>query len=105
MAGMKPQTDISVNDAEWTERTPDMYKVRHMKKPPPRPKKREEKMYSPQELADSKLIDCSERHIRRLCETGELEGVNVGTRSRNWWKIPAAAVDDFMKRRGIKRKR
>lgn len=55
-----------------------------------------EKKYSPEEASRDKLFGkMSARHIRRLCEQKRIRAVNVGTRTRNWWKIPESAITEF----------
>lgn len=66
-------------------------------------KKKDEAMQSPEELEERGTLGVSARHIRRLCESGELKGIDVGTGTRHWWKIPDSAVRDFMRRRGMTR--
>lgn len=63
----------------------------------------EEKHWSPEELEEKGTLGLSSRQIRRLCESGELGGVDVGTGTRHWWKISDTAIRKFKEKRGVKR--
>lgn len=49
--------------------------------------------------AAAKRLRCSESHVRRLIEAGELRAVNVARGTVARWQIVVASIDAFMERR------
>ncbi len=44
-------------------------------------------------------LKVSENHVKALIEEGLLEAVNVGTAARKFWRIPASAYEEFLRKR------
>jgi len=49
--------------------------------------------------AAAKRLRCSESHIRRLIEAGELRAVNVARGTVARWQILVSSLDAFLERR------
>jgi excisionase family DNA binding protein len=44
----------------------------------------------------AKELGATERQVRALIDTGDLEAINIGNDSRKYWRIPVAALKRFM---------
>lgn len=47
----------------------------------------------------AKRLRCSESHVRRLIEAGELQAVNVARGTVARWQVVVASLDAFLARR------
>lgn len=55
-----------------------------------------EKFYSPEQVSEFGWLPFSERQIRRICTLGKIGCIDVGTRSRHWFKLTRSNCDEYM---------
>lgn len=51
---------------------------------------------TPEQAAER--LQVSPRTVKRLCEAGRLDAIDVGTAGKRRWRIPAAALDVILPR-------
>jgi len=47
----------------------------------------------------ARLLGVNPKHVSDLIEEGSLEALDIGRRSRHFWRIPIEAIDRFKARR------